>query len=125
LKVEENYVGCGAYICLTFEYDANAIIPFLMIVFEMLNLIVQACIIRFVGSILKFGDFMKEDNNIFGVNASIEESSCALVVGELSLFKRLFITPTTCADPLTWRQIHESQILGFCQTNIGNPKITI
>jgi hypothetical protein len=94
---------------LTFEYDANAIIHFLMIVFEILNLIVQACIVIVVQSIVKFGDFIKEDNYIFGVNASIKKSPCALVVGELYLFKRLFITPTTCVDPLTWQQIHESQ----------------
>jgi hypothetical protein len=84
-KVVENYVGYGVCIRLTLEYDANAIIPFLMIVFEILNPIVQACIITVVGSIVKFGDFIKEDNNIFGMNASIEESSCALVVRELSL----------------------------------------
>ncbi len=38
----------------------------------------------------------------------MEESSHALV-GELSLFKRLFISPTTCVDPLAWWQIHETQ----------------
>jgi hypothetical protein len=40
LKVVENYVGCGACIRLTFEYDANVIIKFLMIIFEILNPIV-------------------------------------------------------------------------------------
>jgi hypothetical protein len=40
LKVVENYVGCGACIRITFEYDANAIILFLMIMFEIINLIV-------------------------------------------------------------------------------------
>jgi hypothetical protein len=39
----------------------------------------------------------------------MEESLCALVVGELSLSKMLSITPTTCANPLTWWWIHRSQ----------------
>jgi hypothetical protein len=39
----------------------------------------------------------------------MEESSCELVVGELSLFKRLSIIPTTCDNPLTWWRIHENQ----------------
>jgi hypothetical protein len=39
----------------------------------------------------------------------MEKSSCALVVGELSLFKRLYVTPTTCVDLLTWWWIHETQ----------------
>jgi hypothetical protein len=56
-----------------------------MIVFEILNPIIQACIITIVRSIVKFGDFIKENNYIFGVDATIEESSCALVVGELFL----------------------------------------
>ncbi len=34
---------------------------------------------------------VEEDNSIFGVGASIEESSCALVVGELFLFRRLCV----------------------------------
>jgi hypothetical protein len=37
LKVGENYVGCGSYSHHTFEYDANAIIHFLMIIFEILT----------------------------------------------------------------------------------------
>jgi hypothetical protein len=37
LKVVENYVGCRACICFVAEYDANAIIPLLMIMFEVLS----------------------------------------------------------------------------------------
>jgi hypothetical protein len=77
LKVVENYVGRGACICLVAEYDINAIIPLLMIVFEVLNYIVQACVIKVVG----FGDSIGKNNNIVGVGAYIQESSCALVVG--------------------------------------------
>jgi hypothetical protein len=40
LKVVENYVGWGACICLACEYDAIVMIPFLMIIFEIINHIV-------------------------------------------------------------------------------------
>jgi hypothetical protein len=100
LKVVENYVGRGACIHLASEYDANEVIPFLMIMFEVLNLTVQACAIKVVGFVAKFGDSIEKNNNIFGVGASMEESSHALVVGELSLFKRLLVSPITCVDPL-------------------------
>jgi hypothetical protein len=43
LRVVENYVECEACICLVAEYDANAVIPLLMTMYEVLNLIVQAC----------------------------------------------------------------------------------
>jgi hypothetical protein len=96
----ENYVGHGACIHLVAKYDVNAVVPLLMILFEVLNLIVQAYPIEVVGSVAGFSDFIEEDNNIFGVGASMEESSCAFVVGELSLFKRIYVSPTTCVDPL-------------------------
>ncbi len=83
----KNYVGCGANICVFVKYGANAIILFVMTMFEVLNLIVQACAIEVIG----FGDFIKRYNNIFGMGASMEKSSNAFVVGELSLFKRLFV----------------------------------
>jgi hypothetical protein len=105
LRVVENYVGCGACIHFAIEYDANAVIPLLTIVFEVLNPIVQTCAVEVVG----FGDFIEKDNNIFGVGTSMEESSCAFVVWELSLFMRLSISTITCVDPLAWWQIHETQ----------------
>jgi hypothetical protein len=97
LKVVENYVGCGACICLVTKYDANAIIPLLTIMFEVLNPFVQACAIGVIGS----SEFIKENNNIFGVGASMEKSLHGFIFGELSLFKKLSITPTTSVDPLT------------------------
>jgi hypothetical protein len=45
LKVVKNYVGCGACICLAIEYGANVIVLFLMIVFDVLNPIVQTCVV--------------------------------------------------------------------------------
>jgi hypothetical protein len=60
------------------------------------------------------------EKNVFDVRASIEESSQALVIGELSLFKRLSIFSTTCANPLTWWCMHEAQFLnvGFLAKQI-------
>jgi len=92
-------------------------------VFEVLNPIVQACAIKVVG----FGGFNEKNNNIFGVGTSMEESSHALIVGELSLFKRLYVIPTTCVDPLAWWWIQlkpNSQMLLPCHTNIGNFEVT-
>jgi hypothetical protein len=96
LRVVENYVGRGACIRLVVIYDANQVIPLLTTMFEVLNLIVQTCAVEVVG----FGDSIEENNNIFGVGTSMEKSSCAFIVGELSLFKRLFISLVTCVDPL-------------------------
>ncbi len=70
-----------------------------MTMFEVLNPIVQACVVEVVGFVAGFGDSIEEDNNIFGVGASMEESSHALIVGELSLFKRLSISPTNVLIP--------------------------
>jgi hypothetical protein len=39
---------------------------------------------------------------MFGVGASMEESSHALVIGALYVFKRLFILPFACVDSLSW-----------------------
>ncbi len=55
----------------------------------------------------------------------MEESSFALVVGKLYLFKRLSITFITCANPLTWWQIHENQFPNvgmFAKQILGIPK---
>jgi hypothetical protein len=45
---------------------------------------------------------LKKKKVMFGVGASMEESSCALVVGKLYLFNWLSILASTCADPLSW-----------------------
>ncbi len=77
LQVVENYVGCKDYIFRTSKFDANVIIP-LMMIFEVLHSIVQAHVAIVVG----FGDFTKKDNNVFNVCASMEKFWHALVVGE-------------------------------------------
>jgi hypothetical protein len=98
LQVFQNYVGYWNVIRLVIEYDVKQIIPLLMIIFDVLNPIVQASTTQvdgsYVGVVVK-----EEDNNISSVSAYIEESSCALVVGELFLFRRLFIVLTTCVNP--------------------------
>ncbi len=66
-------------------------------IFEVLNSIVQAC----VAIVVEFGDFIKKDNNIFDVCPSMEKFLHALV-GELFLFKRLFVTLVACIDTLSW-----------------------
>jgi hypothetical protein len=76
---------------LVIEYDAK-----LMIIFYVLNPIVQESIAQVDGS---YVGVVEEKDNIFGVGASIEESSCALVVGELSLLRRFSVVLTTCVDP--------------------------
>ncbi len=50
----------------------------------------------------------------------MEESSCALVVGERFLFKRLSILAFTCVDPLSWWWCHENQFpnVGFLAKQI-------
>jgi hypothetical protein len=75
LRVVENYVGCGACICFDVEYDVNATILFLMTMFEILNPTIQTCAIK----VTRFNNFIEKDINIFGVGASMEESSHMLV----------------------------------------------
>jgi hypothetical protein len=85
-KFVENYLGHGDYIFVLLLRLTNEIIPFLMIIFKVLNLIVQACTTTIVGS----SDFIEENNNIFSVSASMK-SSHAFIVGELFLFLRGYL----------------------------------
>jgi hypothetical protein len=57
----------------------------------------------------------EEKTNMFGVGASIKESSQTLVIGELFLFRKVVIPPSMCANPLVWWKTHESQFpnVGF------------
>jgi len=67
-----------------------------MTYFETLHPTIEAC------SSIGHGDEVEDEGNTFGVGASFEESSQALVTKELSLFRRLSIPPATCEDPLAW-----------------------
>ncbi len=67
-----------------------------------------------------------DETNMFGVGASMEESSWALVTKELPLFWRLAIPPSMCANPFAWLKIHEGQIFEcwfFCQTSSWDSKV--
>ncbi len=99
LRVVENYLGCVARVHFTAKHDVNVIIIFLMTMFEVLNFIVQTCVVEVVGFVIGFDNSIEEETNIFGVGASMEKSSHAFVVGELSLFKRLFVIPYTLLIP--------------------------
>jgi hypothetical protein len=45
-------------------------------------------------------DDLEEESNMFGVGTFVEKSSQALVIKQLSLFKRLSIPSFTFEDPL-------------------------
>ncbi len=93
-------MGWGNVICLVIECDAKVVILLLMIVFYVLNPIVQTFATQVDGSYVEAIVVEKKDNNIFGVGAFIEKSSFALVVGELSLFKRLYVVLLHVLIPL-------------------------
>jgi hypothetical protein len=97
LLVVENYMGHGNAICLAFKYDMKKIIPLLMTVFKRLNLFIQP---QVVASNDGIGLPVEEDEtNMFGVGASMEKYSWALIIGELFLFLRLAIPPLMFANP--------------------------
>jgi hypothetical protein len=94
--------------------------------FYVLNHIVQAHA-TLVDGLISSNDFTKNNNHIFGVGTIIEESLCALFVGELHLFMKLFIVPIVCVNPLFWWHNHDIQFPKhwfFCQTNPRNSKVT-
>ncbi len=108
LWVLKNYVGRGNVIHLVIEYDAKVIIPLMIIIFDVLNPINQASATQVDGSYVGATIVEEENNNIFYVGAFIEESSCAFLIGELFLFKRLSIVLDACVDPLVWWHLHET-----------------
>ncbi len=78
------------------KYDVKVVIILLMVCFYQLNPIDNISIVVVIDVI---GPDRQE--NMFGAGASIEESFQTLLTKELSLFKRLFISSSTCVDPLT------------------------
>ncbi len=91
--------GHSNAIQLAFEYDLNA---FSMVCFETLNHTIETCTST-------NHDDLEERGNMFGVKTSFEQSSWALVIGELSLFKRLSIPSFAFKDPFLWWCNHEGQ----------------
>jgi hypothetical protein len=85
LHIVENLVGCGNAIQLASEYDVKVVIPLLMVCFGRLNLVVGISAIAAIDVVR-----LELEKNMFGVGASIEESSQALVT-RIFLFRRLSI----------------------------------
>jgi hypothetical protein len=94
----EKLVGCGNVIQLASKYDVKVVVLHLMVCFEQLNPIA----ITFVATPNFVGSKFELEKNMFVVGALVEESFGTLIIGELFLFKRLFIPSSACADPLTW-----------------------
>ncbi len=103
LHIVENLVGCRNAIWLAYEYDVKIAVPFFMVCSYWLNTIAITSIAAI--DITR----PKLEKNMFGVGVLIEESSWALVIRELSLFRRLSIISSACANPLVWWQMHEGQ----------------
>jgi hypothetical protein len=101
LCIVQSLVGCRNAIKLTFKYDAKIMISLLMVCFEWLNpnIVTSTKLIDDVG--------LELEQNMFRTGALIEESFWALVIRELSLFRKLFISSSTCAYSLTWWHMHE------------------
>jgi hypothetical protein len=97
LHVVENLVGHRNVIRLASEYDVKVVVLLLMLCFDWLNLVAGTSAISAIDVAR-----LELEENMFGVGASIEKSSRTLITRELSLFRRLSIPSSTCADPLAW-----------------------
>jgi hypothetical protein len=86
---------CGDYIHFAFKWCKHGS-PSFIDSFWSVKPYYQTC-----ATITRFGDFIEKVNNILGVGTSMEEYLWALVVGELFLFKTLYVTLATCDDPLS------------------------
>lgn len=82
LQVVEIFVGCSNAIRFITKYDVKNIIPFFMIVFYQLNPIVEAVVIPCDKPTFHIE---KERNNMFNVEAPMEESSQTFIITKLSL----------------------------------------
>ncbi len=81
-------MGHGNAIHLTIKYDANEVTPLLMTIFDPPNLTIAIFVAPCDGPTVQVE---KEDDNMFGVINSMQESSWAFVIIDFSLFERLFI----------------------------------
>jgi hypothetical protein len=80
LHIVDDLLGHGNAIRLAIEYDAKIVIPLLMVCFEWLNPIaISASTVATIVNVV----VEEFEENMFGAEASIEESSCALVIGEI------------------------------------------
>jgi hypothetical protein len=72
--------------------------------FDNLDLIIKAC-----SFVVPHGDELEDEDNMFWVGASFEESFQAFFIGELSLLERLFTLLATCENPIVWWCNHGGQ----------------
>jgi hypothetical protein len=110
LKVVENYVGHGACICLVAKYDVNAIILLLMTMFEVLNLIIQACVVQVVGFVVDSVTLLKKII-IYLVWENLWKSHHVYLLLLSCFCSGGYLYPLPCVDPLNWWWIHETQFL--------------
>ncbi len=98
-----NYVGHGSVIHLTFKYEKH---PTFNDNFWKVKPFYPS-----IGGFFSInGLHVEEDeSNMFGVGASMEKNSWALINRELSLFWRLVILPPMCVDPFASWKTHEGQ----------------
>jgi hypothetical protein len=82
----------------------KVVILLLITCFDNLDLIIEAC--TFVGS---HGDELEDEDNMFWVGASFEESFQTFSIGELSLLNRLFTILATCENLVVWQCNHKGQ----------------
>jgi len=101
LWIVEGLVGCRNAIRLAFEYDAKVVIMLLMVCFEWL----KTGGIAIITTIDDVG--FELEKNMFGMGNLIEESYRTLIIGELSMFRKLSISSSTCAYILTWWRMYE------------------
>ncbi len=121
----ENFVGHGNAIHLTTKYDAKEVILLLMTIFDPLNPTIVVFVAPCDGLIVQVE---KEDDNMFGVINSMQESSWAFVAIDFSLFERLSILHSMLVNPLALWQTCKGQFLnvGFLAKQIfGIPKSSI
>jgi hypothetical protein len=77
-------VGCGNAIRFTSEYDLKKIISLLMTIFERLNLSIQAKLVVLIDGLFVEKE---EKTNMFGVGASVKESSQQWLLGNYFCFE--------------------------------------
>jgi hypothetical protein len=94
LQAMENYVEHEDYIHFAFKWYKHGS-PSFIDNFWSVKPYYQTC-----ATIARFGDFIEKVSSILGVGTSMEESLCAIVIGELFLFKTFYVTLVTCDDPL-------------------------
>lgn len=102
LELLQDYVGREVAKKVVDEYDTKVLVPMLVKVAVILSPTVvaqpTALIVPHVSQ-----------TSLFGAPASTAEASKGLLLGELSLFRRLVVEPINVACPLLWWKEHESR----------------